>query len=161
MSNIDDLSDFTKALSNIRDIVDKAADEVGDYLVETIRTRVRLGYGVSGDGQQKEKFRPLSASTIKSRQILAMKGDLFPSSNPKRSHLTATGDMMQQLTFSKQPGRITLFFGTPSSEDKAQYNQNGRYSRPFFYLTDKEIKAVDRILQKALDEYVDNIASNL
>lgn len=153
---------LSEAMRNVPEIVDKAADEIGAYLVETVRNRVRLGYGVKAHGEKKEKFKELAESTIKHRKRLSALGLLFPGSKPKRSHLTATGQMMDSLTYAKEPGRVVLFFGNDEANDKAYYNnQAGRVPRPFFFLTDLEIKAVNRTLQKALDEYIEGIAANL
>jgi hypothetical protein len=70
--------------------------------------------------------------------------------------------MMDSLAYKKETGRIFLYFNNPEAESKAFYNnEGGRVPRPFFFLTDLEIKATERTLQKALDEYVEGIASSL
>jgi len=162
MSGINELNRFAEAMRHMPEIMDRAADDVGEYLVLTIRNRVRLGYGVSGHGQKKEKFKGLAPLTILFREELDDRGELFPGSKPNRSHLTATGQMMDSLAYRKEPGRIVLFFNNPEAESKAFYNnEGGRVPRPFFYMTDLEIKATERTLQKALDEYVEGIASTL
>lgn len=161
-SEFDGLVRLSEAMRNVPEIVDKAADEIGTYLVDTIQRRVRLGYGVREHAAKKEKFAALAPSTIKHRQWLSANGLLFQGSNPGRSHLTATGQMMDSLTYAKEPGRVVLFFGNDEANDKAYYNnQAGRVPRPFFFLTDLEVKAVNRTLQKALDEYIEGIAANL
>ena len=162
MSTMQELNEFAEAMRHVPQIIDRAADEVGSYLVETLRNRVRLGFGVARDGDKKQKFKPLAPSTIKHREWLSLAGKLFQNSRPNRSHLTATGQMMDSLTYAKKPGRVVLFFNNQEAENKAFYNnEGGRVPRPFFYLTDLEIKATERTLQKALDEYIEGIAQTL
>lgn len=162
MSTIRELNEFAEAMRHMPQIIDRAADDVGSYLVETIRNRVRLGYGVERDGAKKQKFKGLAPLTILYRQIMEDNGDLYPGSRPSRSHLTATGQMMDSLSYKRETGRIFLYFTNPEAESKAFYNnEGGRVIRPFFYLTDLEIKATERTLQKALDEYVEGIADTL
>ena len=162
MSTMRELNEFAEAMRHVPQIIDRAADDVGSYLVTTLRNRVRLGYGVARDGAKKEKFKPLAPSTIEHRTQLSLAGKLYPNSRPNRSHLTATGQMMDSLTYAKEPGRVVLFFNNQWAESKAAWNnKDGRVPRPFFYLTDLEIKATERTLQKALDEYIEGIAQTL
>lgn len=162
MSTFRELEAFSEAMRRVPEIVDRAADDVGSYLVETVRNRVRLGFGVQRDGAKKEKFKELADSTIEHRKRLSAMGLLFPGSKPGRSHLTATGEMMGDLAYLKEPGRVVLFFDGNDSRWKAYYNnQAGRVPRPFFFLTDLEIKATERTLQRVLDEYVEGLAQTL
>lgn len=162
MADMEDFSRFFEDLSKTEMIIDKASDEVGEYLVRTIKARVRLGFGVANDGDRKDKFKELAESTIKHRQWLSRVGLLYPGSKPGRSHLTATGQMMDSLIYKKEPGYVILSFSNQEAENKAYYNdRGGRVTRPFFRMTDLEIKATERTLQKALDEYIDGIAQTL
>lgn len=161
-SEFDGIVRLSEAMRNVPEIVDKAADEIGTYLVETVRNRVRLGYGVKAHGEKKDKFKELAESTIEHRKLLSLRGELFPGSKPKRSHLTATGEMMGDLAYQKEPGRVVLFFDGNDANYKAWYNNEaGRVTRPFFFLTDLEMKAVNRTLQKSLDEYIEGLAGTL
>jgi hypothetical protein len=138
--------------------VEEARDPVGAELVEMIRTRVRLGYGCDANGQQKKKFVELKPSTIAARE----KMQLFPGSQPKRSHLTMTGDMMDNLTYEKtNEGQVTLLFSSKFAKLKAAWAHEGaskRAKRPFMFLTNSEYKRVLQILKKYLRDYVDSLA---
>lgn len=157
MSSIQDFSAFGEHLLNFSPAIDDAADEVGRQMSEMIRIRVRLGYGTSKNNVKREKLRELKPKTIERRSKFV----LFPGSSPARSHLTMTGQMMNSLTYRKEPGKVVLFFNDAYADKKALWNNEGKYKRPFFYLTSPEYQQATKIFQKALDDYVDQIASNL
>lgn len=163
MSEPKDLLSFAQRI-RIMNAIDSILDELGGTMVETIRTRVRLGYGISDNGQTKTKFAPLKPSTILKRERLARQGQLFNGSTPKRSHLTMTGDMMEQLMYKKEPSQLVILFKTTFADQKAEWAQSGnryRAPRPFMFLTGLEIKNATRIIQKGFDAYIDGIAKGL
>lgn len=163
MSTIDDLQNMASRIK-IMTALAPILDELGQTMVKTIRTRVRLGYGLSADGKVKEKFAPLMPSTIIKRKKMMAAGLLFNGAKPARSHLTMTGDMMDQLIYDVEPGQLTILFATSFADDKARWAHEGsrnRAQRPFMFLTDLEIKEANRIIQKGLDAYIDEVAQNL
>lgn len=163
MSTIDDLQNMAKSIK-IMTALAPILDELGQKMVKTIRTRVRLGYGLSEDGKVKEKFAPLMPSTIIKRKKMMAAGLLFNGAKPARSHLTMTGDMMDQLIYSKDKSALTILFNTQFADDKARWAHEGsrnRMPRPFMFLTDLELKEANRIIQKGLDAYIDDVARSL
>lgn len=163
MTDFKELENFAKRLRIIQ-AIDSVLDELGGTVVETIRTRVRLGYGNDAHGGTKTKFVPLKPSTILKREKLALQGQLFNGSKPNRSHLTMTGDMMSQLKYRVEPQQVVILFGTSYSNDKATWAHEGsryRAPRPFMFLTGLEIKNATRIIQKGFDAYIDGIAKGL
>jgi hypothetical protein len=166
MGSVTGLETFSQRI-RIMDAIESVVDILGKEMVKTIRDRVRLGYGVSGDKQSKTKFLPLLPSTIASRKRMEAKGLLLDGSNAKRSHLTMTGQMMDNLVYQKEPTKLVILFDDTFAEDKANYHHDGVRSsqglrkRPFMFLTNMEFKAATRIIQKGLDDYFDAIARSL
>jgi hypothetical protein len=151
---------LSKGLLKIQAIMsNEVASEVGKELVDRIRTRVRLGYGVSRDDAPKEKFLKLRPSTIATRLAYKKEGLLSTLTTPAKANMTRFGTMMDSLTYETKPGNVTVLFGSPEEALKAYYNTN--LGRPFFYLTDKEVKATTAIIKKAVDAYIDAIAKEL
>jgi hypothetical protein len=163
MADINDLESFAKRI-RIMHAIESIIDELGETMVKTIQTRVRLGGSVLTSGGVKTKFAPLKPSTIKKRERLAAQGKLFAGSTAKRSHLTMTGDMMEQLMYKKEPTQLTILFKTDFADDKAMWAHEGtryRAQRPFMFLSDKEAKQATKIIQKGFDAYIDGIAKGI
>jgi hypothetical protein len=131
--------------------------ELGAEITVMMRTRVRLGYGVAFDGAPKAKFKPLRPSTIKYREGLAKKGTLSTLTKPKMANMTRFGTMMDDLTYRVAPSKVTILFNDDKETEKAYYNE--QLGRPFMFLSPQEIRAAKQVIQKALDSYVDEIAS--
>ena len=114
---------------------------VGNFVVNKIRVRTRLGYGVAKHGGEKTKLKPLSPRYVKSR--MKMKG-LSQLTTPKKSNLTRTGSMLDSLKVKGFRENAILIqtsgrdrYGV-SNEDKATWNEEK--GRPFIYMSDSEIK---------------------
>jgi len=153
------LTGLSQALINLRVLTPEISDEIGETLTSMIRTRVRLGYGVDGNGKSKDKFKPLRPNTIKHRQWLKRKGLLSPLATPAKATMTRFGDMMDDLTYEKGPQQVIILFSKTKEALKASYNT--RLGRPFMFLTDKETKAARALVQEAIDAYVDALAQSM
>ena len=136
----------------------KLLDKIGADLVTRIRARVRLGYGSDRTGGAKQKFKPLAGSTIANRAYMRRMGTLAHYSRPNRSHLTATGKMMDSLTHRQDSdkGGLTILFSSTKERDKATWNTN--LGRPFMFLTKIEITAMRRMIE---DELADAVGEGL
>lgn len=146
------LKSFIAGLKGIEQSYSKNfLQKLGEELSERIRVRVRLGYGCSANGGPRTKFKPLAASTIRFREYLKRKGELVNFSAPKRSHLSATGKMMDDLGYKVDRENVTILFKTRKEIDKAEYNSR---TRPFLFLTSSELKAAKNLLEEELDSYV-------
>ena len=147
---IDPMDKLFKGLTGLTSFSNSVLNRAGADLVKRIKDRVRLGYGCASDGGSKSKFKSLAAATIKSREWLKGKGKLASYSSPGKSHLTATGAMMDNLAHQVKSGVLTILFPSRKEADKAKINSE---TRPFMHLTKTEVKAVSDILQ----EYIDNL----
>jgi hypothetical protein len=133
----------------------KLLDKIGSDLVTRIRARVRLGYGNGTTGGAKSAFKPLAPATITHRTYLRKMGQLVNFSRPARSHLSATGKMMDSLTHKVDTdlGGVTVLFATEKEKRKATWNTN--LGRPFMFLTKIEITAMRRLIEDELAEAVE------
>lgn len=81
----------------------------GNMAVDMIKTRTRLGSGVSSDGQNKQKLKPLADSTKRSRESKKRAGKLSELTTPGRSNLTDSGQMLDSMTVTKvAQGTVTV-----------------------------------------------------
>jgi len=146
------LRDFIEDLKAAVLLNPKLLDRIGADLVLRIRARVRLGYGCSATGGSKSKFKPLAASTIENRQRMRAMGTLAHFSRATKSHLTATGAMMDSLTHrtDSDKGGVTILFSKEKEKCKAQYNT--AMGRPFMFMTKVEITAMKRLIEDELAE---------
>lgn len=125
-------------------------------------TRTRSGKSVKSDGAQEESLKKLSGSYIKQRESLNKKGKLSTKTSPRKSNLTQTGKMLNDITTeiaSTQAGvSLLIYFTHPESEDKALYVSD---DRPFMNLSDKQLQRIEEELEKAALEQIDNELSKL
>jgi len=71
--------------------------ELGEFLVDRIRIRTRLGYGVSGDGKPRRKLKPLAPLSKEIRKDYRKMGELSDLTTANKSNLTFTGQMLDNL----------------------------------------------------------------
>jgi len=162
MSNSRDLSELvglTNEMLQRKIFRTEFGHELGAEITVMLRTRVRMGYGVSFDGAPKAKFHRLKTSTIAYREGLAKAGSLSNLTKPKMANMTRFGTMMDDLTYRVAPSKVTILFSDDEETKKAFYNE--QLGRPFMFLSPQEIRAAKQVIQKALDSYVDEIASYL
>jgi hypothetical protein len=160
----DDLSKLiglSDELKNLEILTPDIAKEIGETLTDMIRTRVRLGFGVLKSGASKKKFRRLEDSTIADRLRLKESGELSPMATYNKATMTRFGSMMDSLFYELGKNEVTLLFSGDDEIIKAGAQQVGRLNRPFFYLSDVELKAARALVQQAIDDYVDSIADSL
>jgi hypothetical protein len=127
---------------------DKRIAEIAQETADQIRNRTRLGK----DGDNKP-LAPLKDRTIKQRARQA----LDPTTNPKKSNLTRTGQMLRAITSKVAPFMIIIFVDPGSRDDGhtnqevAGYAMDGSANRPkreFFKLAPFELNAVKRKLKE-------------
>lgn len=122
---------------------------------ERIKKRTRLGYGVEGGvrGGQRERLGKLSDSYIATRKKARRSGKLSSATSPKRSNLTFTGQLLDSLRGMVKGNKIIVYLKKNRDDGKtnpqvAGYVENG--GRPFFELTDKEVKGLRNNIKKDL-----------
>lgn len=152
MSNPEkDIKALMKKLSKVRDEVIKDIEEVGDEAANLIRKRTKLGYGVSEQGGKKKKLTPLSENYIKRRKSFKL-----GETTPKRSNLTLSGQMLDDLhAKKKKDNSVEITFKSEEAKDKAKWNTDK--GRPFNFLSSSEIKQVREIIQKKIQNLIKKI----
>ena len=127
MGTKNDIDKMMKELDMAKKEVIDNFDEIGEEAVKLIKKRTRLGYGVKDHGDKKFKLDKLSDSYQKYRKSNKPKGP----STPKKSNLTYTGDMLDDLVSVDYGDRQSIEFKTSESEEKAEYVSK---KRPFNHL---------------------------
>lgn len=125
-------------------------NNLGELILETILRRTRAGYGVSESGGSQSRLLPLSRDYVEHRRMFS---GLSSYTSPKRSNLTYTGRMLNDLGFRPQGetrnqlGGLMFSFRTTESTEKAEM-VSGR--RPFLNLTAGDIRKITREARAAL-----------
>ncbi|TXH09386.1 MAG: hypothetical protein E6R04_08090 [Spirochaetes bacterium] len=138
--------DLKESLNNSR------MQKIGEFVIEKIRIRTRLGYGASGHLRPREKLKPLAESSKDIRKGFKKAGELSEFTSPGRSNLTFTGQMLDSLTvrvisMGKIIIDVTGIRKPTKKKDDLRTNKEVAQKvtdegRPFMYLTDKDYKAV-------------------
>lgn len=141
-------------------IYDGDLDFLLDEIPKIIMRRTRLGKDLSGN-----KLKPLSTGYIKERKRLA--DQLSTLTTPKKSNLTASGQLLSSIQGNRQGTKIvfrfkdqrtkTAFGGSKiTNSEVAGYVR--KQGRPFFGLTKTEATALEKrvsnILKKAVRKLV-------
>jgi hypothetical protein len=118
----------------------------GDVVAQ-ITKRTRLGKGVAQEGGEYEPISGLEGSTIKTRK--RYQKNLSEFTRPKKSNLTATGQMLEAITYRIQQGGFLFFFksgrrnrelsGGPGKTSNAEVARHVGERRPFFNLSRSEM----------------------
>lgn len=140
-------------------------DSLGEEIVRFMKGRVRTGFGVEGHKKKKVRLKPLKASTVASRRRKKRGGGLSGLTSPKKSNLTESGDMLDDLSFkSSNPGtdkaNLSIDFQTEEEARKAEWHHEGAGNLPerkFMYLSDKEVKKVSVQIQEYIDDAIDKV----
>lgn len=136
----------------IRDIVSSSSlEKIASDLPERIKVRTRLGYGVSKTGGPREKLKPLSSSTQRSKNYKKNRGELSDQTTPRRSNLTDTGQLLDSLEVkSERNGEVQIRPKGNRNTEVARYVTDG--GRPFLDLSKPELKSFVEKLGAALLE---------
>ncbi len=130
---------------------------LADFIADRVRARTRRGYGVPVFGKGKEKLAPLKKSTIKARERMKANGQLSSETSPRRSNLTMTGKMLDDLYTKVVNNTVKIKFKTNYSEQKAKWAGEGssnRAKREFRNLSSPELKDFMRRVKNILTEIV-------
>jgi len=134
---------------------------LGDSVTETIRRRTRQGYGVDSAGNR-TKLKALTDEYVETRRRYS--DDLSEFTTPKKSNLTATGQMLDAMRGVASRGRIEVEIagsrkpGLGGQRSKISNSTLARYvqemGRQFFGLTKPErtglVRQVKLIFLRAL-----------
>lgn len=142
--------------------------QIAQDALKKLVARVKTGYGVSGENPanfesvEKVRLKPLSEKYVELRKKVKL-GDL---GSPKRSNLTLTGQMLNDITYELiGDGFKLLFKGAPRSDSKLTNEQVAAYvsanGRPFFSLTKDEFAVIVGKVQRRYREILRKKLSNL
>jgi hypothetical protein len=137
----------------IRSAVDAyVMKKVGQFSLNLVVKRTRLGYGVDQDGGNKSKLKFLSPRYIESRKQFKKLGLLSPTTTPKKSNLTRTGQMIDSLKF-RIINRTTIQISPTGTRDDGEKNTdvakwNADKGRVFLNISALEFKQITRFYRK-------------
>lgn len=123
-------------------------EKLAKEAVKNLRARARLGLAVNVDGGPQGKFLPLAPSTVSKRKA---NPKLSPSTSPKRSNLTDTGQLLDSIEFRIVGQRIEIYLAGERNQKVAEYVSP---ARPFFHLSATEVSRLVDIVETAIDAYI-------
>jgi hypothetical protein len=152
---------FKRLSSNAIKYIENALNQtfmksLSKSMAEQIVKRTRLGSGVD-NSNKKTKLKKLAESTIDQRSRYAE--NLSEFTTPKRSNLTATGQLLDSVKGSANKTKIQITIsgkrnkelsGSKSTLTNAQVANYVSDDRPFFGLTDTERKQFARTIKQQL-----------
>lgn len=139
--------EYTRKMKELAKIIRSSAwkKECADFVINMIRTRTKLGYGVSETGGTKKKLKALSPSYKKFRKLNPPKGEF---ATPDTSNLTNTGSMLNSIT-----GKITsegIQMDLKNNEEREKAMMNSINGRDFMLLSKAEQKQLEQFMKKRL-----------
>lgn len=138
-------------------------DQLAGDIVDQIRRRTRLGFGVDASGNQ-VPLKQLEKSTIDSRRRNSRR--LSPFTRPKRSNLTATGQLLNAIRGASAENTIQISFdefrgrdltGAGSSNTNSQIAGFVSKLRPFFKISNAEFVEIERKITDRVNRLIDNV----
>ena len=143
-------------------VVDDLAKK-GDFdfllkdIPEQIRKRTQLGKGVDESGNN-IKLNPLTELYVERRKKLP----LDSNTRPKRSNLTATGQMLRSI-FGTRQGTKFIFSFKGKREDGKTNDEVASYApklgRPFFNLSNTERNGIQRKIAQLIRNALKNLGA--
>ena len=143
-----DLKDLQRKLNNIRKNIgsQKTMQDVADQMSETVKTRTKSGKGVSKNGGNTDKLKPLKASTKARRRRLRASGDLSGETTPDKSNLTQRGEMINSVKGKGSKNLAEISVIGEKNKNKAENQANN--GRTFMNLSKSEIKKAVNIIEE-------------
>lgn len=136
----------------------------GEMAAGMIRLRTRLGDGVSADGANKQKLKPLAPSTKKKRSGLAARGKLSSQTVPGKSNLTESGQMVDSVSVVEaKQGRVTVSPSGARTDGKTNSDVAGFVTdqgRPFNNLSRVENKRLSDQVKRDIRELAKKALTN-
>lgn len=116
---------------------------IGEFAVDTIYKRTKSGSGVDDDKSSSPKRKKLNPLTSKPYIKKRKKSKLGPFGTPRKSNLTFTGQMLENLFYKIVGSKVTVSVkNSPRSDSKSTNKKVSEYvseaGRPFLALAKKE-----------------------
>ncbi len=161
-----DTKKLRDAIKSVLPEITKASQmrKYGELAAGMIKLRTRLGSGVAYDGADKEKLKPLKPSTIERRKGLKATGRLSGETSPRKSNLTATGQLLDSVQVTNA-GIATVSVGPKGGRDDGLTNQKVAErvtagGRPFNSLSKIETKRLHDEVKRNLREAIKRVLTN-
>lgn len=119
--------------------------QIGDDIAEQLRLRARLGNGLGENYTDPAKLKPLSPKYVEQRKKMK---DLSEETTPKKSNLTQTGEMLDDIIARINGFKITITFKEQFSKDKARWNSVK--GRPFMHISRVQVQRLTNDMQSKL-----------
>ena len=121
--------------------------KVGVAAVERIRTRTRLGKGVTKNSTDPSKLPKLKPQTVEVRKSLKRAGRLTgPNATPGKSALNRTGALLEDLDYVAGYGKLAI--GLKSGEQRRIAAELQSSGFVFMNLSKAEIKGLSKIIRE-------------
>jgi hypothetical protein len=147
----DALGSVTKELLSVENM-----RRYGQMAADMIKLRTRLGDGVSAEGEDKQRLKPLAESTKQARKRMQKRGKLSDLTTPNRSNLTATAQLLDSVQVTKaSPGVVTI--APKGARQEGGTNPKvaeyvAQAGRSFMPLSRVEIKRINDEIKRTLRE---------
>lgn len=139
----------------------KVLTEGKDLVVNDIKKRVTLGFGVKKNGANRSRFDKLSDGYVTQRRRDRKKGDLGPNAKPKKSNIHRTGQMIEEdLDGIVDANDKTIIIGL-ATERSAKVAAFVEKTRPFLNLSKGEIQRITKFFRTQITEIFRNKLKSL
>lgn len=161
--NEDQIKKIIQKIESIKKEVlsQKNMQAIADSVADSIKLRTRSGKGVDEQGNL-TKLDPLSDEYVETRK--RKRNKLSPYATPKKSNLTATGQMLDSIDTAINGSSIIFFFKEQrtkelSGKSKSTNGQIAKYvedgGRRFFGFSKFDKQMVLRQLRKIISDAID------
>jgi hypothetical protein len=149
-----DLSNMTKAVGDqlkgaLNELFSPVnLQEIAELIVADIIKRTKLGYSINEELGSQSPMKSLSPAYVGQRK----KSKLDSSTTAKKSNLTNTGDMLNDLKIRHSKGIITIYLGSKFSNQKATWQAES--GRQFMHISKVQFSKITTIVKNKLKEYL-------
>ena len=142
---------FAKIKKAVNDegLVRQVAEEAKDSVVK----RTREGKGVQDTGDAPRRLRGLKDKTVKNRRGLKRKGQLSRNTSPRKSNLTASGEMLDDVEVLKS-SRKSATIGFKKEKNRTKATNVQRQGRNFFDLSSDEVEDIVKSIESAIKKSI-------
>lgn len=126
--------------------------EVGERVKDGIVDRTRQGKAAQSEGARPKKLEPLTEGYKKYRKSLRKRGILSSKTQPARSNLTKTGEMLDSVQSKVSGEKITI--QVTGDENIRKANENAKMGRPFMNISDLDIKEIRDLISTVVSKYL-------
>lgn len=133
-------------------------DALGIFVVDLIRKRTRLGYGINKNGGDKVRFPQLSDRYVDYRK--KNRRELDPTTSAKKSNVTFSGQMLRSLGYRIKGGNSGILIQVSGTRRDGSKNEDvalellNKRDRRFIGLTRSEERQVARLYRQQFGKVI-------